>query len=114
MMALTCIDATITRISRKHFLTFLSAGATTPLLFLGGSVINVPKDGKRGIHRSAYDALYDKDWQYNGIVELSSWKECDWDDLMEFAQYMSHNLGFRLKVTFPYPNSGTVRFRRVS
>jgi hypothetical protein len=65
-----------------------------------------------GIQRSAYDALYDNDWDERPVVELYGDGTVLFEEFIQFAQFMSKGLGFRLKVTYTR-GFYRVRFRKV-
>lgn len=65
------------------------------------------------IRRSAYDALYDANWDERKFVDLYGDGSVPISEVLRFAHFMSKNLGFRLKVTFPHDNFTTIRFTKV-
>jgi hypothetical protein len=64
------------------------------------------------IRRSAYNALYENDWNKRPYVELYGDGTVRFEKFMDFAQFMSKSLGFRLKVTYS-PGFYSVRFTKV-
>lgn len=59
----------------------------------------------RQVKRSAYDALYENDWNKCRVVALYNDESptepaTSFEGIMMFAHFMSRQLGFRLRVTF--------------
>jgi hypothetical protein len=57
------------------------------------------------VRRSAYDTLYRNDWNRFSTVSLYNHSSRDepatnFEGIMNFAQFMSRQLGFRLRVRF--------------
>ena len=72
----------------------------------------------RQVKRSAYDALYDNDWDKRRVVALYNDKSptepaTSFEGIMMFAHFMSKQLGFRIRVSFRY-NGRWVYFQKVS
>ena len=52
------------------------------------------------IKRSAYDALYDNNWETRPVVVLHGADTCTWNELINFVNFMARSLGFRLSVRY--------------
>ncbi len=63
------------------------------------------------IRQSAYDRLYDNNWSENNTVVLYGAKVTSFETLVQFATFMSKNLGFRLRMTC---RGNEVHFTRVN